>query len=75
MNIIKVEDMDKESSFKIKTESYLYITAKKMLEFNKGDRMKLINYMNERIERIEKISNVSKPLVVMENGQKILEVK
>ncbi|MGC8546907.1 MAG: hypothetical protein ACP5MU_04540 [Thermoplasmata archaeon] len=75
MNIIKVEDMDQELSFKIKTESYLYITAMKMLEFNRGDRTKLINYMNERIEKIEKISNVSKPLMVMENGQKILEVK
>ncbi len=74
MNIIKVEELNPDTSFKIKTESYLYLTAKKMLEYGKGDRDKLMDYMKERIEKIEKLSKVSRPMVIVENGEKILEV-
>jgi len=75
MNNVILDSTDPDRSFKIKLETYLYITAKRMLELNKGDKNKLYAYMDERIRKIEELCKISRPLRIIENGSSILEVE
>lgn len=75
MNIIDVQQMDPEISFKIKTESYLYVTAKTMLEYNRGDRERLVSYMDDRLKKIESLSKQRRPFRVVDDGNVIMEVE
>ncbi|MGC8644636.1 MAG: hypothetical protein ACP5UO_00005 [Thermoplasmata archaeon] len=72
---IDVRTLDKDLSFKVRMQAYLYIDASVMMQRGKGDRWKLEEYMEKRVKAIEDLLRMKRPFVITDGGEKILEVK
>jgi hypothetical protein len=75
MKSVDLGKLDSETSFKIKMEAYLYIDAGKMMEFGKGDKNKLVEYMEKRVGIIETILKISRPFALVDGKDILLEVE
>jgi|YelNatPaOPRAMG01_1025707.scaffolds.fasta_scaffold00552_45 hypothetical protein len=75
MKRVDLDKLDSETAFKIKMEAYLYIDAGKMIKFGKGDKNKLTEYMEKRVGVIEAILKISRPFVILDGSDVLLEVE
>lgn len=74
MNTVDLNRLDPETSFKVKMEVYLYIDAGVMIDYKKGDKLKLKDYMERRLKIIENMAKVKRPFKIKEGKDTLLEV-
>jgi len=72
---IDVRTLDKDLSFKVRMQAYLYLDALVMIQRGKGERWKLEEYMDKRAKVIEDLLNIKRPFIIMDGEEKIAEVK
>jgi|GEM_PF-2461724 hypothetical protein len=74
MKRVDLGKIEGDRSFRVKMEIYLYRDAKTIMEFGKGNRKKLEEYMEDRLRVIEEILNLSRPFKIVDGKDELLEV-
>ncbi len=70
---IDLDSLEPNLSFNLKKEAYLYVTAEILLKNGRGNEVRLMEYMEERIKIIEKLINVKRPFIIIDKGKIIME--